>query len=102
MKLYLITGILIGIILICIIAILKINKKLRESAYNAFLIAEKKFKNGNEKMDYAISNIYFTLLPDYLKLFISEDTFKNLSNKLIQKLFNEVSDFLNDGKLNHK
>lgn len=104
MKIWIITAILAVIIIACGIIICKINDRIRDYAYAAFRIAEKKFKSGEgkEKMEYAISNVYYLLIPDKLKLFISEDTFKKLAGKLIQKMFDTVSDFLNDGKLNKK
>ena len=44
-------------------------------------------------MDYVIENIY-PYLPNYIKIFISLDLFK----KILQKMFNEVKDFLETGK----
>jgi len=95
MNNYIITGILILIIIICVICLLKVNAWLRQKAYHLFLIAEHKFDNGDERMEYVLDNIY-NLLPYPITIFISRDTFRDI----LQKLFDEIHDFLDDAKLN--
>lgn len=68
---------------------------LEKKAYQLFLKAEELFITGSGtfKMDYVIENIY-PYLPNYIKIFITLDLFK----KILQKMFNEVKDFLETGK----
>lgn len=86
----------IGIILILLIMyfILKFCKNFRTKVYKLFIKAEKRVKSG-EKMDYVVSNIY-SYLPRIVKIFINEKSLK----WIIQKMFETVKDFLNDGNFN--
>lgn len=95
MKIYFITGILISILIFSMYLLIKINGDVRKKAYQLFLKAEDLFitGSGSFKMDYVIENIY-PYLPNYIKIFISLDLFK----KIIQKMFNEIKDFLESGK----
>lgn len=97
MKFYIISIIIIVAILLLIYMLIKLNKKIRIKAYEFFLEAEIKFSSGEGqyKMDYVMENIY-DYLPAIAKIFISRETFK----KIIQKMFNEVKDLLDDGKRN--
>lgn len=74
-------------------------KKLRETAYQLMLIAEKKFGTdtgkGAEKFDYVIERIY-KLLPETVSFFISEKTFK----EYIQIVYEDAKDLLDDGVQN--
>lgn len=95
MKIYFITGILISILIFSMYLLIKINGDVRKKAYQLFLKAEELFITGSGtfKMDYVIENIY-PYLPNYIKIFITLDLLK----KILQKMFNEVKDFLETGK----
>lgn len=88
----------IGLILLLVlfIVILKLCSKFRNKVYQLFIKAEKEANKG-EKMEYVIAQIY-TLIPYPLNLFVNESALR----WILQKMFDVVKDFLNDGKLNHK
>lgn len=93
-----ITYIFIGVLILFIITsflLLKYNNKIRKEVYGYFILAEKHFSVGSEKMDYVLSNTY-NLLPDVAKIFINEDLYA----MLVQKLFDGFKNFLDDGKIN--
>ncbi len=96
MNTYLTIAIIVAIILLAYMLI-KLNKTIRKKAYKLFLIAEHNFLSGEgeEKLNYVVSNIY-QYLPSIIKLFISESTLK----VIIQKMFDEIKDLLDDGKIN--
>lgn len=84
----------IALILLIIYFILKFCKNFRTKVYKLFIEAEKHIKSG-EKMDYVVSNIY-SYLPRVITIFINEKSLK----WILQKMFDTVKDFLNDGKIN--
>ena len=88
----------IGVILILFIIwlVLKLCHNFRDKVYHLFLKAEKFAKKG-QKMDYVVENIY-PYIPSVIKIFVSESSLR----WLLQKMFDVVSDFLNDGKVNGK
>ena len=47
-------------------------------------------------MEYVVRNLYY-YLPTLLKIFISEDTLQII----VQKLFDEIKDLLDDGNFNN-
>ena len=96
MREYLIIGIGAILILLLIYVILKLCSKFRTKVYNLFLKAEKTVKSG-EKMDYVLDNIY-GYLPRFITIFIS----RKLLRVIVQRMFDVVADFLNDGKINRK
>lgn len=78
----------IVIILVCIAFYLfwKIKEKgLRGTAIELIVEAERKFDNGNEKMEYCIEKLV-ALIPMPFSLFITED----MVRKLIQEIFNRI------------
>ena len=75
---------------------MKLCNKFRKKVYQLFIIAEKNVQKG-EKMDYVIDNIYL-YIPKVIRIFISKSSLR----WILQKMFNVVSDFLNDGKVNGK
>ena len=97
-NLILIIGILV--IIAILIVILKVCSKFRSKVYQLFIRAEKEAKKG-QKMSYVINNLY-EVLPPIVTALISKKTFGNLIKWILQSMFNVVSDFLNDGKLNKK
>lgn len=88
--------IIVAIILL-IYMLIKLNKNIRLKAYELFLKAEHEFVSGygESKMDYVVENIH-NYLPTIISIFISEETLK----KILQKMFDEVKDLLDDGKRN--
>ena len=81
-------------ILVIIMLVLKLCSKFRTRVYKLFIKAEKVAQSG-QKMDYVIDNIY-SYLPSIAKVFINETTLR----WIVQRMFNVVKDFLNDGKFN--
>ena len=93
-KIILIIGLIV--LLVLLIVILKLCSKFRNKVYQLFLNAEKESKKG-EKMDYVIGQIYI-LIPSPVDVFVNESVLR----WLLQKMFDVVKDFLNDGRLNGK
>ena len=81
-------------ILAIIMLVLKLCSKFRTRVYKLFIKAEKVAQSG-QKMDYVIDNIY-SYLPSIAKVFINETALR----WIVQRMFNVVKDFLNDGKFN--
>lgn len=81
-------------ILLILFVVLKLCGKFRSKIYKLFIEAEKVSKSG-QKMNYVIDNIY-SYLPSVLKIFVN----KTVLRWILQKMFNKVKDFLNDGKFN--
>lgn len=81
-------------ILVIIMLVLKLCSKFRTRVYKLFIKAEKVAQSG-QKMDYVIDNIY-SYLPSIAKVFINETALR----WIVQRMFNVVKDFLNDGKFN--
>lgn len=92
-KLILAGGLIV--ILVLLIVILKVCSNFRDKVYQLFLKAEKEAKKG-EKMDYVVQQIY-QLIPSPFNLFVNETALR----WLLQKMFDVVKDFLNDGKINN-
>lgn len=88
------TFILVAIILL-IYLLIKINKNVRLQAYKLFLKAEHEIIGGEDKMSYVVSNIH-SYLPTMVKFFVSEESLK----RIVQKMFDEIKDLLDDGKRN--
>lgn len=82
------------VILLIFYVVLKLCGKFRSKVYKLFIKAEKVAKSGH-KMDYVIENVY-SYLPAAAKIFINESALR----WLLQKMFDKVEDFLNDGKFN--
>ena len=93
-KLIIIIGALI--IIATLIVILKISSKFRNKVYKLFILAEKEAKSG-EKMDYVVEHIY-NMLPTTISFFLNE----RILRYILQKMFDVIKDFLNDGKVNGK
>ena len=87
--------IIIGVLvaLISIILTIKFSAKFRNVAYKLFLFAETNVVKGR-KMDYVVGQLY-EILPATLRIFP-----KSFYKTLLQKTFDEVHDFLDDGKRN--
>lgn len=79
--------------------LIKLNGSIRKQAYRFFLIAEHFFEGddvGDRKMEYVLDHVY-PYLPKILQIFISPE----LLQKIIQKMFDEIKDLLDDGKRNN-
>lgn len=87
-------AILVAIILLAYMLI-KLNKNIRLKAYKLFLKAEHNIKDGECKMNYVVENIYL-YLPTMIRIFVSEESLK----RIVQKMFDEIKDLLDDGKRN--
>lgn len=95
MKEYLFIGLAIIIILAIIYVLIKCSNKFRKLAYKMFLFAEHEVIKGR-KMDYVVNEIY-ELLPAIFRV-IPKSAYK----KLLQNMFDEIKDLLDDGKINKK
>lgn len=93
MNEYLIIGIGVLIILLFLYAMVKISKSFRNKVYQLFLFAENNVIKG-KKLDYVVNEIY-NYLPTIMKI-LPKSTYK----KIIQSMFNEIKDLLDDGKIN--
>lgn len=82
--------------LLILIIVLKLCSKFRNKVYKLFIKAEKEAEKG-EKMDYVVSQLY-TVIPYPLNLFVNESVLR----WILQKMFEVIEDFLNDGKINNK
>lgn len=90
---FILTGGLI-VILVLLVVILKLCSKFRNKVYQLFIKAEKEARKG-EKMDFVVQQLY-TIMPYPINLFINESALR----WILQKMFDVIKDFLNDGKIN--
>ena len=91
-KLILLIG--AAIILVVLFFILKVCSRFRAWVYKLFILAEKTVQSGG-KMDYVVEQIY-SALPYPIGIFLNERALRYI----LQKMFDVVKDFLNDGKFN--
>ena len=96
MKEYIIICLGVIVILFLLWLILKLCDKFRHEVYALFIQAEKHLKSG-EKMDYCVNEIH-NLIPYPFNVIITP----KIIEFILQKMFNKVKDFLNDGKFNNK
>lgn len=82
------------ILLVLLVVILKLCNKFRNKVYQLFIKAEKEARKG-EKMDFVVQQLY-TIMPYPINLFINESALR----WILQKMFDVIKDFLNDGKIN--
>jgi hypothetical protein len=96
MNFNVISAIIIIAIIFLVYVLIKTNKNIRIKAYEYFLKAEHEISaTGEEKMQYVIDNIY-SYLPTIIRIFVSPE----LLEKIVQKMFDEIKDLLDDGKIN--
>lgn len=93
MNEYLIIAIGVLVAIASIVLTIKFSSKFRKMAYKLFIYAEDNIISG-EKMDYVVTQIY-DLLPSPLRI-LPESFYK----KILQMLFDEIHDMLDDGKRN--
>lgn len=96
MKEYLIIGLAIIAIIFVIGIVLKLCNKFRNKVYRLFIEAET-FINSGEKMNYCVEEIH-NLVPYPINVIITP----KMIQFILQKMFDKVKDFLNDGKFNNK
>ena len=90
--------VLIGLLALCLIilyAFIKFNTTVRQDIYEWFIVAEKNFSVGSEKMEYVLDNTY-EFLPIVIKVFVSRKNYE----KIVQYLFDCIKNLLDDGKMN--
>ena len=81
---------------------LVLNKKwaeLRTYIYRLIRLAEKTItgtKAGKTRFDYVFNKLYMLCIPKWLQIFFP----KALARKIIQNCFDNVKDYLDDGKIN--
>ncbi len=95
MDLNTITIAILVVIILLAYMLIKLNKNVRLKAYELFLKAEHSINDGECKMNYVVENIYL-YLPTMIRIFVSEESLK----RIVQKMFNEIKDLLDDGKRN--
>lgn len=96
MREYLIIGLGIIAILFVIWLVLKLCNKFRNKVYKLFIEAEEYIVSG-EKMGYCVDEIH-KLIPYPISVVIRPKVIEFV----LQKMFNKIKDFLNDGKINNK
>lgn len=94
MQEYIFIGLGLAGILLILFLLVKFSNKFRSKAYKLFLFAEHNVIKGR-KMEYVVNEIYENYLPLPLKIF-PEEFYQNI----LQKLFDEIKDLLEDGKFN--
>lgn len=95
---YLIIGGIAIAVFIFLLIIVKVEA-LRNRANALFLEAEKNITE--DKLEYVCNNLY-TYLPNVLKLFVSEDFFKEIVQVIYDNTRRIARDLLSDGKINGK
>lgn len=93
---YIIIGSIVLIVFIFLLLIIKVET-LRNKANALFLEAEKNITDS--KFNYVCANLY-TYLPSMAKLFISDEAFRELVQKLYDSSRELAHDLLDDGKRN--
>lgn len=93
MNEYIIIGLAILVIAIITFLLIKFNGTFRRNAYKLFLYAEHNVITGR-KMDYVVNEIY-NMLPAIFRILP-----QSFYRSLLQKMFDEIKDLLDDGKIN--
>lgn len=93
MNEYIMIGLGLLVILVVLYLLVKFSNKFRKRAYEMFLFAENNVIKGR-KMEYVVNQLY-DLLPAVMQI-LPKSFYKNL----LQKMFDEVKDLLDDGRVN--
>ena len=93
---YIIIASIALVVFIILLVIIKVEK-IRNRANALFLEAEKYVTN--DKLEYVCDNLY-TYIPGAFKLFISDELFKEIVQKIYDNTRNLARDILDDGKFN--
>lgn len=94
--LYIVLGLVAAII--AVFLLLQV-KAIRDKANALFLEAEKNITK--DKLEYVSSNLYYAL-PSYIRIFLNEEGFYIVVQKIYDKSRKLAKDILNDGKINGK
>lgn len=91
----------ICIVVTCLYLRGKTKDDIRKDVYDLFRKAERKFEHGEntQKFTYVVQ-LARSLLPAWVQAFITVPFLEALFKKLIQELFDEIGDYLDDGKVN--
>lgn len=93
---YLIIGIVALIVFLLLLLVIKVEV-LRNKANALFLEAEKNITE--DKLNYVCENLY-NYVPNIIKLFIGEDSFKQIVQMIYDNTRKVAHDLLDDGSLN--
>lgn len=93
---YLIMGIVALIVFLLLLLVIKVET-LRNRANALFLEAEKNITE--DKFNYVCENLY-NYIPNIIKLFIGEDSFKQIVQMIYDNTRKVAHDLLDDGCLN--
>lgn len=93
---YLIIGIIAVIVFFIMLLIVKVET-LRNRANALFLEAEKNITE--DKFNYVCENLY-DYVPAVIKIFITDDTFVEIVQKIYDSTREIAHDLLDDGKIN--
>ena len=96
MKEEIILIVAILVIIAILITVLKFCSNFRNKVYQLFIKAENEAESG-QKMDYVVEHVY-SILPYPISLFINESALR----WILQKMFDVIKDFLDDGKINNR
>lgn len=92
--------IIIAVLVVALIILIKNNRLnvIRETCYTLFIRAEETYgaKQGKAKLQYVCDMLY-AMFPTWLKLFIDEQTLKNLVQKWFDEITNLAKDYLDNG-----
>ena len=91
----------ICIVLTCLYLRGKTKDESRADVYELCQKAEKRFESGQgaQKFTYVVQ-LARSLLPKSVQAFVTVPILQALFEKLIQELFDEIKDYLDDGKVN--
>ncbi|MBP3676796.1 MAG: hypothetical protein J6I97_00470 [Agathobacter sp.] len=91
----------ICIVLACLYLRGKTKDEIRADVYDLCQKAEKRFKSGQGAQKFAyVVQLARSLLPKRVQAFVTVPVLQALFEKLIQELFDEIKDYLDDGKVN--
>lgn len=94
---YVIIGIAALVVFLLLLLVIKVEA-LRNKANALFLEAEKNITK--DKFNYVCENLY-VYIPNVVKLFIGEDSFKNIVQMIYDNTRKIAHDLLDDGQRNH-
>ena len=89
------------VILVCLYLKDKTKDEIRVDVYKLILKAEKEFLYGQNKQKFEyVVQLARSFLPAPLQAIISAPVLQSLFEKLIQEIFYEIKDVMDDGKIN--
>lgn len=89
------------VVLACLYLKNKTKDEIRADVYELCQKAERRFEHGEntQKFTYVVQ-LARSLLPKSVQAFVTVPILQALFEKLIQELFEEIKDYLDDGKVN--